>query len=430
MDKIIIRGGNPLKGNIHISGAKNAALPLMAVSLLTEEDVILSNSPHLMDIATMANLLSHLGVSFQLDGSASLSGHRGDVVRLNGANVNDLEAPYDIVRKMRASVLVLGPLLARFGKARVSLPGGCAIGTRPIDLHLKALKLMGAEIEIEEGYVNAKLTGKRLQGASITFDKVSVGATENIIMAACLAEGTTTLHNAAREPEIIDLIRCLTKMGANITGSGTDTLTIEGVDTLSGTHHTIIPDRIEAGSYMIATAMTHGHTTLHNLSVPDLESTIEKLRDCGTNIEVINGRTITIDHQNTITKGVDIETQPYPGMPTDMQAQFMALMTAAEGSSIIKETIFESRFMHVPEMMRMGADIHINGNAAIIRGTKQLKGAQLMATDLRASVGLVIAALAAEGESVIHRMYHIDRGYERIEEKLSACGADIERVSD
>ena len=425
MDRIIIQGGRPLVGEITISGAKNAALPLMAACLLTEETLRLANLPHLADISTMVNLLTSHGVDFKLDGTAIHGGHAGEVILLNAGKITNFEASYEIVRKMRASVLVLGPLLARFGHARVSLPGGCAIGTRPIDLHLNALEQMGAVIELEGGYINAHTNG--LKGAEIYFEKVSVGATENILMAATLADGTTVLHNAAREPEIGDLAHCLIKMGADIEGIGTDILTIRGKSALHGADYSVIADRIEAGTYMIAAAITNGNILLKGIEVNILGSVIEKLHEAGVVIkEEIGGLRVRREGDNI--HSVDITTQPYPGFPTDMQAQVMTLMTIADGASVIKETIFENRFMHVSELHRMGADIKIDGHTAIIRGVPYLQGAQLMATDLRASVSLVLAALAAEGETVLNRVYHIDRGYERVEEKLSAVGAKVLRV--
>jgi UDP-N-acetylglucosamine 1-carboxyvinyltransferase len=425
MDKIKINGGNRLKGTVKIGGAKNAALPLMAASLLTDEMVKLNNLPHIVDITTMANLLVQHGVKLELDGIEGNAG--GGVISLCAKNINNLEAPYDIVRKMRASVLVLGPLLARFGEAKVSLPGGCAIGTRPIDLHLQAFEKMGAKIELEEGYIKASVQGK-LKAAEIHFEKVSVGATENIIMAACLAEGETTIINAAKEPEVVDLIDLLLKMGAKIKGSGTGTLKIEGVEKLGGAEHDVISDRIEAGSYMIAAAATDGDIILEGVQPHIMESTIERLTAAGVLIEEISENSLRARRKDEKIKSVDAITLPYPGFPTDMQAQFMALMCLASGNSIINETIFENRFMHVSELTRMGADITIEGHKAIVKGVDELKGAELMATDLRASVSLVIAALAAEGETIINRVYHIDRGYERIEEKLMILGADIERV--
>lgn len=423
MDKIIIEGGVPLKGEVRISGAKNAALPLMAACLLTSDTLRLSNLPHLVDISTMVNLLASHGVDFKLDGIASDGGHNGEVILLNASNIINFEASYDIVRKMRASVLVLGPLLARFKKARVSLPGGCAIGTRPIDLHLSALEKMGAEIILDGGYINASTEG--LKGADIYFEKVSVGATENVLMAATLAEGTTILRNAACEPEIGDLANCLVKMGAKISGIGTSTLTIEGVPNLHGADYSIIPDRIEAGTYMVAAAITGGDVTLKGVNASILGSVIEKLREAGISV-VENENGIRVSRPNGI-RPVDITTEPYPGFPTDMQAQFMALMCVADGESILKENIFENRFMHVSELHRMGADIRIEGNVAKIKGSG-LKGAQVMATDLRASVSLVLAALVATGETVLNRVYHIDRGYERVEEKFAGVGAKMVRV--
>ena len=426
MDKIRITGGVPLKGVVQISGSKNAALPLMATSLLTEEPLQLSNLPHIADIATMANLLVQHGTELTLDGCVDNGGHSGDVIKLHSHNITSLEAPYDIVSTMRASVLVLAPLLARFGRARVSLPGGCAIGSRPIDMHLKALIQMGAEIALEDGYINASVNG-RLKGAEIGFEKVSVGATENMLMAATLADGTTILRNAAKEPEVTDLAHCLVQMGAHIEGIGTDTLTIEGVRALHGTCYSVIPDRIEAGTYMIAAAITGGDVEIRGVHRESMAATIEKLSEMGIQIDWLNDQALRVISRAPI-QSVNLITQPYPGFATDLQAQLMALMTVAQGTSVVTETIFENRFMHASELTRMGADIMIDGHTAIVKGIKQLKGAQLMATDLRASVSLVIAALAAEGETVINRMYHIDRGYERIEEKLIACGARIERL--
>lgn len=429
MDKIRIIGGKPLIGSIPISGAKNAALPLMAASLLTDETLTLSNMPYLADIITMANLLAqhgvHLSMSDKTKNENGLS--MGRILSLNAANVNNLTAPYDLVRTMRASVLVLGPLLARYGAARVSLPGGCAIGTRPIDLHLKALEQMGVEIELVDGYIHAKIGG-RLKAAEIVFEKVSVGATENILMAACLAEGTTILRNAAREPEITDLAMCLQKMGAQITGIGTDELIIEGVASLHGCEHSVVADRIEAGSFAAAAAITGGDVELLGITADIMQSVIEKFEEAGVSITE-TPRGLRVRREAGRIRGVDIMTQPYPGFPTDMQAQMMALLAVAEDASMVTETIFENRYMHVPELMRMGAKIVVHGSSAMIRGVDNLKGAEVMATDLRASVSLVIAALAAEGETIIHRVYHLDRGYERLEEKLMRCGAEIERIT-
>ena len=424
MEIIKIRGGKPLIGKIQVSGSKNSTLPIMAASLLTNDNLVLSNVPHLIDIATMSNLLLNHGTEFILDGFISQK-NIGRTIILNSSNITNLIAPYDIVRKMRASVLVLGPLLSRFGKAKVSLPGGCAIGTRPIDLHLEALRAMGAEISLENGYVEASVKGK-LKGANINFSKVSVGATENIIMAATLAEGKTVLSNAAREPEIVDLINCLIAMGAKIKGAGESIIEIEGVDSLHGAQHSVIGDRIEAATYAIAAAITKGSITLTGISSDLLANIFDQLLNCGVRItEDSEGIHILASEE---INSIDITTQVFPGFSTDVQAQFMALMCLADGTSMITENIFENRFMHVSELNRMGADISINGNIALVKGVKKFKGAEVMATDLRASVSLVLAGLVAEGETIINRIYHIDRGYEYIEEKLSSCGADIERV--
>jgi UDP-N-acetylglucosamine 1-carboxyvinyltransferase len=427
MEKILIRGGNPLNGTIEISGAKNAALPLICASLLSEAPLTLTHMPHLADVASMTSLMGNLGVAVSLNGQAS-GGHEGAVLELNAAHATELRATYDVVRKMRASVLVLGPLLARHGEAYVSLPGGCAIGTRPIDLHLHALEQMGATIALEDGYVHAKAEGGRLKGAEIHFPKVTVGATENLLMAASLAKGTTVLHNAAREPEIGDLAHCLNAMGAKITGIGSDTLTIDGVDRLHAATHRVLPDRIELGTYIIAAAMTHGQLYLHGGNMALLGACAESLQESGVELrEDAEGIHAGIARERP--KAVDIETQPFPGFATDMQAQFMALMSVAEGTAILTETIFENRFMHVPELTRMGADITLKGHSAIIKGVERLKGAPVMATDLRASVAMILAGLVAEGETEMQRIYHLDRGYERLEEKLSRVGADIRRVS-
>ena len=416
MDSIRIIGGQPLSGTIAISGAKNAALPLMTCGLLTDERLVLSNAAKLADLATMAQLLEQHGIEVTRDGRK---------ITLGGKITNTL-APYEIVRKMRASILVLGPLLARTGEARVSLPGGCAIGTRPVDLHLKGLEAMGATIELDGGYVDAKAP-KGLKGATIVFPFVSVGATENLLMAATLAEGVTVLKNAAREPEITDLAKCLIAMGANIQGLETDTLTIEGVKSLHGAEHQILPDRIETGTYACAAAITGGDIFLENARASDLGAVLTSLGEAGVVItEAENGFRVT--RANGL-HGVDVTTEPFPGFPTDMQAQFMALMAVAEGASLITENIFENRFMHVPELNRMGARINIHGSSAIVRGVKQLTGAPVMATDLRASVSLVLAALASQGETTISRVYHLDRGYEAVEQKLAACGARVERMA-
>ncbi|MDE1906361.1 MAG: UDP-N-acetylglucosamine 1-carboxyvinyltransferase [Rhodospirillales bacterium] len=416
MDSIRIIGGVPLSGTIAISGAKNAALPLMACGLLTDERLTLSNVARLADIATMSQLLAQHGIEVTPEGRSLTLGGR----------ITNTEAPYDIVRKMRASILVLGPLLARTREARVSLPGGCAIGTRPVDLHLKGLEAMGAKIELENGYVHATApTG--LKGAAIVFPFVSVGATENLLMAASLADGQTVLKNAAREPEITDLAKCLIAMGAKIEGLETDTLTIEGVKSLHGAAHAILPDRIETGTYACAAAITGGDVFLENARAADLGAVITTLTEAGVVItEAANGFRVT--RANGL-HGVDVTTEPFPGFPTDMQAQFMALMTVAKGASLITENIFENRFMHVPELSRMGAKINIQGSSAIVRGIEHLTGAQVMATDLRASFSLVLAALAAQGETTISRVYHLDRGYESVEQKLAGCGARVERVA-
>lgn len=425
MDKIRIRGGRPLKGQIRISGAKNAALPLMAACLLTDETLTLSNLPHLADITTLANLLVQHGVDLHMNGATN-GGHTGRVLEMTARDITSTRAPYDLVRKMRASVLVLGPLLARFGEAQVSLPGGCAIGTRPVDLHLTALELLGAEIEIREGYIHAKAPDG-LHGAEITFSKVSVGATENLLMAACLAKGTTRLMNSAREPEITDLAECLVKMGAKIEGIGSDTLIVEGVARLHGADHSVVPDRIEAGTYAIAAAITNGELELLDARPEHLGAVIEILTKAGVEITE-SDQGLKVKRQNGRLTGVDVMTEPFPGFPTDLQAQTMALMSAAEGAAMITESIFENRFMHVPELARMGANVNVHGASAMVRGQERLTGAEVMATDLRASVSLVLAGLAAEGETMLNRVYHLDRGYERVEEKLAACGADIERI--
>jgi UDP-N-acetylglucosamine 1-carboxyvinyltransferase len=391
----------------------------MSAALLTGESLFLENAPNaLRDIASQSDLLEYLGCAVKRESR---------LMALNASTVDNFTAPYDLVRKMRTSILVLGPLLARFGQAKVSLPGGCAIGTRPVDLHLKGLEEMGATISIEEGYINAKAPAGGLQGATIRFPKVSVGATENLMMAATLAKGTTTLVNAAREPEIIDLGECLIKMGAKISGLGSDTITIEGIPHLSGARHEILPDRIEAGTYIIAAAMTGGTVRLKNARLEHLTAALGHLSQAG--IEVEKDRDAVIVHRNGHKlRGVDIMTEPYPGFPTDLQAQFMAMLTLAQGAGMVTETIFENRFMHVPELARMGADITVQGNSAIIRGVEKLKGAEVMATDLRASVALVLAGLVAEGTTTVNRIYHLERGYEDIAGKLSACGAEIERV--
>ena len=419
MDRILVRGGRRLSGTIPISGAKNAALPLMAAGLLTDGPLTLTNAPDLADIATMAALLRTHGLSVEHNKAARS-------ITISGS-ATDLTAPYDIVRKMRASILVLGPLVARYGRARVSLPGGCAIGTRPVDLHLKGLEALGAAITLESGYIEASAPGG-LSGARIVFPTVSVGATENLLMAATLARGRTELVNAAREPEIGDLAECLNEMGARISGIGTDRLVIEGVDSLGPAEHPIIPDRIEAGTYACAVAITGGEAVLKGARMADLGAVPRALREAGVELtELRDG--VRVARRNGLV-GTDVMTEPFPGFATDMQAQFMALMCVADGASMITETIFENRFMHVPELMRMGARINYHGASAIVRGVPKLSGAPVMATDLRASVSLILAALAAEGQTTVSRVYHLDRGYEAIERKLAAVGADIERLRD
>jgi UDP-N-acetylglucosamine 1-carboxyvinyltransferase len=418
MDRILIRGGRVLSGNIPVSGAKNAALPLMAAGLLADGPLTLTNAPDLADVATMAGLLAHHGLAVERDKTARS-------ITISGT-ATDLEAPYDLVRKMRASVLVLGPLLARHGRARVSLPGGCAIGTRPVDLHLKAFEQMGAEIEITAGYIEARAPSG-LKGARIIFPQVSVGATENILMAAALASGQSEILNAAREPEITDLAACLMRMGARIEGIGTDRLLVEGVASLGAATHPIIADRIEAGTFACAAAITGGSLLLQGARLDHLGAVTRTLREAGVDVAEEEGG-LRVTRSNGL-RGADVMTEPFPGFATDMQAQFMALMCVAEGASMITETIFENRFMHVPELSRMGARINFHGASAIVRGVKKLSGAPVMATDLRASVSLILAGLAAEGETIVNRVYHLDRGYERVEAKLAAVGADIERLA-
>ena len=425
MDRIRIKGGRQLKGDIHISGAKNAALPLMVSAMLSDKPLTLHNVPRLADITTMIQLLTQHGVDIST--APGENGHaHGTTLVLNAGRIVSTTAPYDIVRKMRASVLVLGVLLAREGQAKVSLPGGCAIGARPVDLHIAGLRAMGAEIDIDGGYMVAR-TPKGLKGARYTFPKVSVGATENLMMAAALAKGTTVLDNAAREPEITNLAECLAAMGVPVGGIGTETLTIEGVSTLKAATHSVIPDRIETGTYAMAVAMTAGDVELVGGRLDLIETAVQTLRSAGVTLESTD-RGLRVQRTNGALHGVDVMTEPYPGFPTDLQAQMMALMTRAEGASMITETIFESRFMHVPELARMGANVTIHHESALVRGVPKLRGADVMATDLRASVSLAIAGLVAEGDTTLHRVYHLDRGFERLEEKLAACGADIERL--
>ena len=421
MDKLIIKGGNRLNGEVVISGAKNAALPILCAALLAETPLHLTGVPALKDVGSTIKLLENMGVKISRE---------ADKVTLDASVILSKEAPYDMVKTMRASILVLGPLLARFGIARVSLPGGCAIGSRPVDLHIKGLQAMGAEIHINHGYIEATtahLPNQRLQGARYYMDLVTVTGTENLMMAATLAQGTTVLENAAKEPEVVDMAECLVKMGAKITGAGTDEITIIGVDRLSGALHNVVCDRIEAGTYMVAVAMTGGEVKLLNVQPHLLDAVIEKLRDAGAIVSCdINSITVKSDGQ---MKAVNIRTAPHPAFPTDMQAQFMALNTVAKGISKVTETIFENRFMHVQEMQRLGADIDIEGNTALVKGVDFLDGATVMATDLRASASLVLAGLVARGETVIERIYHLDRGYENLEKKLNALGADVKRVT-
>jgi UDP-N-acetylglucosamine 1-carboxyvinyltransferase len=422
MDKFLIRGGNPLKGKIEISGAKNSALPCLAATLLSAETVTLHNVPYVKDLITQRRLLEDLGATVL---TPELRTHK-----VSAANVEIFEAPYELVKTMRASVLALGPLLARFGQAKVSLPGGCAIGTRPIDLHLKAFEQLGATVSLESGDVVARAPQGRLVGADVRFEKVTVTGTENVMMAAVLAKGKTTIHNAAREPEIEDLAELLNKMGARIKGAGTEKIEIKGVENLGGAEHTIIPDRIETGTFIVAAAITNGELEIKNCRPLHLKAVIEKLRETGVEIEELNQSTLSVKCSDKGLRSKDVTTEPHPDFPTDMQAQYMALMTQAAGDAAIVETIFENRFMHASELMRMGAEIHIAGNTATVHGKTKLMGAPVQASDLRASASLVLAALAAEGETVINRVYHIDRGYENIVRKLRQIGASIERVSD
>ncbi len=416
MDKLLIEGGKPLSGEISISGAKNAALPLVCAALLSAESLTLQNVPHLNDVTTMLRLLAQMGVTVTLDERNSLL--------LNAGGLDKPEAPYEMVKTMRASILTLGPLLARAGRARVSLPGGCAIGARPVDIHIRGLQAMGADIRVEQGYILA--AARRLRGARIFCDQVTVTGTENLMMAATLAEGRTTIENAAREPEVADLANCLNAMGARVSGAGGDVISVEGVDRLSGAQHRIMPDRIETGTFLVATAVTGGRVRLNGTHCGILDAVVEKLREAGAHIDC---RADSIEiFADAPLNAVNLRTAPYPAFPTDMQAQFMALNSIAQGTGVITETIFENRFMHAQELQRLGADIEISGNTAVVRGVPQLNGAKVMATDLRASACLVIAGLVARGQTLIDRIYHLDRGYEHIEEKLSQLGARIRRV--
>ncbi len=417
MDQIQIIGGTHLRGQVEVSGAKNAALPILAASLLGGGECILDHVPQVRDVVTMVKLLELLGVEVQTEDGR---------VMVEASHVQSIEAPYDLVKTMRASILALGPLLTRLGEAKVSLPGGCAIGTRPVNLHLKALAAMGAEIEVEHGYIHAQ--AKRLRGARIDFDFPTVTGTENLIMAACLAEGTTSLHNVAREPEIADLCAYLTKRGAKILGAGTDTITIEGVSELHGTHYRVMPDRVEAGTFVMAGAITGGNVTIKGCVTDHLGNVLTKIQEMGVQLTE-NAEGLRVRRLSPL-KAIEVKTLPYPGFPTDLQAQMMALMTVAEGSSVLTETIFEGRFLHVPELQRMGASIEVDGPHAVVKGIPALAGAPVMASDLRASAGLVLAGLAAEGETIISRVYHLDRGYERLEDKLRELGGQVQRVRE
>ena len=419
MDSILVTGGGALHGEIPIAGAKNACLTLMPATLLSEEPITLTNAPRLSDIKTMGLLLESLGTEVT-------SMQDGKVLTMSSHNLDNLTADYDIVRKMRASILVLGPMLARAGQAVVSLPGGCAIGARPVDLHLKAMEALGAQIELRDGYVHAKAP-QGLRGATIEFPFVSVGATENALLAATLAQGTTILKQAAREPEIVDLAECLIAMGAQIDGHGTSTITIQGVDRLHGATHPVVTDRIELGTYMLAPAITGGEVECLGGKIELLTAFCEKLDEAGLSVEQTQ-RGLKVKRTNADIKAINVTTEPFPGFPTDLQAQMMALLCTARGTSVLEEKIFENRFMHAPELSRMGAQIEVNGGMATVTGVERLKGAPVMATDLRASVSLILAGLAAEGETIVNRVYHLDRGYERVEEKLGNCGAKIERI--
>ena len=417
MDKLTIRGGNPLSGDVRIAGAKNAALPILAATLLAEGSMRVGNVPHLHDITTTMELLGGMGATLVVDEKMA--------IEVNSNTIHTFSAPYELVKTMRASILVLGPMLARFGQADVSLPGGCAIGSRPVNLHIDGLRAMGADIEVENGYIRSRC--KRLHGARIVMDLVTVTGTENLMMAAALAKGTTLIENAAREPEVVDLADCLNRMGAKITGAGTPTITIEGVDELKGTDYDVLPDRIETGTFLVAAAITRGSIRVRDTRPELVDSVMQKLREAGAKIEV-GEDWISLDMQGRRPQAVDIYTAPYPAFPTDMQAQFTALNAVAEGVGVVTETIFENRFMHVHELQRMGAKIKLEGNTAICSGREQLTGAPVMATDLRASASLVLAGLVAEGETLVDRIYHIDRGYQNIEEKLAGLGGEIRRL--
>jgi len=417
MDKLIIRGGNPLSGDVRIAGAKNAALPILAATLLANSPMRVGNVPHLHDITTTMELLGGMGVTLVVDEKMS--------IEVDSNTIREFTAPYELVKTMRASILVLGPMLARFGQADVSLPGGCAIGSRPVNLHIDGLRAMGADIEVENGYIRSRC--KRLHGARIVMDLVTVTGTENLMMAAALAKGTTQIENAAREPEVVDLADCLNSMGAKISGAGTPTIVIEGVDELHGTEYNVLPDRIETGTFLVAAAITRGSIRVRDTRPALVDSITQKLREAGARIEM-GDDWISLDMEGRRPKAVDIHTAPYPAFPTDMQAQFTALNAVAEGVGVVTETIFENRFMHVQELQRMGAKIRLEGNTAIVTGREKLTGAPVMATDLRASASLVLAGLIAEGETLVDRIYHIDRGYQNIEEKLAGLGGEIRRL--
>ncbi len=417
MQKIVVTGNGPLRGEVRISGAKNAVLPILCATLLADEPVRIDNVPHLHDVVTTAKLLQGLGAGVE---------HAGDAMTVDPRSVDSHVAPYELVKTMRASVLVLGPLLARFGDAEVSLPGGCAIGSRPVDLHIKGLQALGAKIDVDHGFIKASVKG-RLKGARHVFEMVSVGATENVLMAATLAEGTTVLENAAMEPEIVDLAECLRALGARIEGAGTPRIVVEGVERLHGGSHAVIADRIETGTFLVAAAMTGGSIVATHARPDTLDAVLDKLREAGARVET-EGDRIALDMHGQRPRAVNVTTAPHPAFPTDMQAQFMALDCIADGVGVINETIFENRYMHVQELLRLGADIRVDGHTAVVRGVERLGGAPVMATDLRASASLILAGLVADGETVIDRIYHLDRGYERIEEKLSALGARIRRI--
>jgi UDP-N-acetylglucosamine 1-carboxyvinyltransferase len=426
MQKIVVEGGVPLHGEVQISGAKNAVLPILCATLLADEPMAISNVPHLHDVVTTAKLLAGLGAEITIDQGTIGKGSESGIV-VDPRSVNSHVAPYELVKTMRASVLVLGPLLAKYGAAEVSLPGGCAIGSRPVDLHIKGMQALGAEVSVDHGFIKARSNG-RLKGGRVVFDMVSVGATENVLMAAALADGTSVLENAAMEPEIVDLAACLKAMGAQIEGAGSGRIIVHGVERLHGGSHAVVPDRIETGTFLVAAAMTGGRITARGTRPDTMDAVLDKLRDAGAVIE-IDGDRILLDMQGRRPRAINLTTAPHPAFPTDMQAQFMAMNCIADGVGVINETIFENRFMHVQELQRLGADIRVEGHTAIVRGVSQLSGAPVMATDLRASASLILAGLVAVGETTIDRIYHLDRGYENIEEKLSGLGARIKRVS-